>query len=164
MNSSQLPRWRLTECCDPGHREFRKLAAAGSAGGAGSSPSGEPGTGQARTFPPPPPAVSPIEGLMDTHFHSGPDVFARALDDEQGAQLYKDRGMGALVLKNHVVPTADRAWFVRKHMAGINVFGGIALNNSVGGLNPIAVDIAGRLGAKVVWLPTVDSARPQKGK
>src|SRR5207244_1203642 len=37
-------------------------------------------------------------------------------------------------------------------------FGAIALNNSVGGLNPLALDIAARLGAKVVWLPSVDNA------
>jgi sugar phosphate isomerase/epimerase len=34
----------------------------------------------------------------------------------------------------------------------------LVLNNSVGGLNPVAVDIAGRLGTKVVSLPTVNSA------
>ncbi len=160
MHSSQLPRWQLTDCCDPGHRELLKLAATGSAGVAGSSPSGEPATGKERTFPPPPPAVSPIEGLIDTHFHSGPDVFARALDDEQGAQLYKDRGMGAIVLKNHVVSTADRAWFVRKHLAGINVFGGIVLNAAVGGINPDAVQWMWRMQGgygRCVWFPTLDA-------
>jgi hypothetical protein len=40
----------------------------------------------------------------------------------------------------------------------IQAFGAIALNNSVGGLNPLALDIAGRLGARVVWLPSVDNA------
>jgi hypothetical protein len=66
---------------------------------------------QVRVFPPPPPAVSPIAGLMDTHVHTAPDVFGRALDDEEAAILYRDRGLEALVLKNHVLPTADRAWF-----------------------------------------------------
>ena len=71
---------------------------------------------QVRVFPPPPPAVSPIAGLMDTHVHAAPDVFGRSLDDEEVAILYKDRGLEALVLKNHVVPTADRAWFARKQL------------------------------------------------
>jgi hypothetical protein len=122
-------------------------------GATGSTPS-------PRKFPPPPPAVSPIVGLFDTHFHSGPDVFGRALDDEQGAQLYKDHGMEGLVLKNHMVPTADRAWFVRKHLAGIKVFGGIALNAAVGGINPDAVQWMWRMQGgygRSVWFPTIDS-------
>src|SRR4051794_23769272 len=70
---------------------------------------------QARNFSPPPPLVSPIAGLMDTHIHSAPDVFGRSLDDDQVAGLARERGMEAIVLKNHVVTTADRAWFARKH-------------------------------------------------
>jgi hypothetical protein len=98
--------------------------------------------------------------LIDTHFHSGPDVFGRSLDDEQGAQLYKEHGMRAVVLKNHVVPTADRAWFVRKHLSGIQVFGGITLNAAVGGINPDAVQWMWRMqGAygRCVWFPTIDA-------
>src|SRR5207237_9775737 len=83
---------------------------------------------QVRVFPPPPPAVSPIAGLMDTHVHAAPDVFGRSLDDEEVAILYKERGLEALVLKHHVANPADRAWFARKHVAGLTVFGGIVLN------------------------------------
>jgi len=61
-------------------------------------------------------------------------------------------------LKSHYVCTADRAALIRQMYPDVKAYGGIVLNNAVGGLNPIAVDIAGRLGAKVVWLPTVDSA------
>jgi len=121
----------------------------------GGAPSAKP-----RTFPPPPPAVSPIEDLIDTHFHSGPDVFGRALDDEQGAELCRDRGMAAVVLKSHVVPTADRAWLARKHLPGIKVFGGIVLNSAVGGINPDAVEWLWRMQGgygRCVWFPTIDS-------
>ena len=127
-------------------------AAAGAGGGAAAP--------QPRKFPPPPPAVSPIVDLFDTHFHSGPDVFGRAFDDEEAAQLYKDHGMGGIVLKNHVTSTADRAWFVRKHLQGIKVFGGIALNAAVGGINPDAVQWMWRMQGgygRCVWFPTVDS-------
>src|SRR5262249_61306028 len=89
-----------------------------------------------RVFPPPPPGVSPIAGLMDPHVHAAPDVFGRSLDDEEVAILYKDRGLEALVLKNHVLPTAGRAWFARKHVAGLKVFGGVVLNSPAGGINP----------------------------
>src|SRR2546430_3930407 len=77
---------------------------------------------------------------MDTHVHAAPDVFGRSLDDEEMAIIYKDRGLEALVLKNHVATTADRAWFARKHVAGLKVFGGIVLNSAVGGINPDAVN------------------------
>jgi hypothetical protein len=42
---------------------------------------------------------------------------------------------------------------------GFRVFGGIALNLSVGGLNPHAVRAALKLGAKTVWLPTLHSLK-----
>ena len=173
MHSSELPRWRVTDCCDAEPRHLSALAAAD--GDPNSSPaksreithesqpgkaSGDPAPEPARKFPPPPPSVSPIKDLIDTHFHSGPDVFGRAMDDEQGAQLYKDNGMGAIVLKNHVTSTADRAWFVRKHLAGIKVFGGIALNAAVGGINPDAVQWMWRMQGgygRCVWFPTIDS-------
>lgn len=157
MHSCQLFRWRLTHCCDAMPRGLASALPSGDAEGAAGG--GAP-PAQVRTFPPPPPATSPIEDLIDTHFHSGPDVFGRVLDDEQGAELYRDRGMAAVVLKNHVVPTADRAWFVRKHLAGIKVFGGIALNAAVGGINPDAVEWSWRMQGgygRCVWFPTIDS-------
>jgi hypothetical protein len=97
---------------------------------------------------------------MDTHVHTAPDVFGRALDDVELAGLYKERGLEALVLKNHVVTTADRAWFARKHVEGLKVFGGIVLNSAVGGINPDAVNWMWRMQGgfgRVVWFPTFDS-------
>jgi Family of unknown function (DUF6282) len=113
-----------------------------------------------RKFPPPPPDVSPIAELMDTHVHSSPDAFGRAMDDEEAAQLYKDKGVAAIVLKSHVVPTADRAWFVRKHVAGIKAFGGVVLNGAVGGINADAVQWLTRMQGgygRCVWFPTIDA-------
>ncbi|HEX6511306.1 MAG TPA: DUF6282 family protein [Chloroflexota bacterium] len=99
-----------------------------------------------------------LKGAYDTHVHSGPDVLPRKFDDFELARRAQQTGMAGFVLKSHYICTADRAALVRKAFPGVEAFGGLALNNSVGGLNPIAVDIAGRLGNKVVWLPTVDSA------
>ena len=161
MHPFQLPRWQITDCCDSVPRRLTAAAPAEDrASGGGGPDGGGSAAAQVRNFPPPPPAVSPIEGLIDTHFHSGPDVFGRALDDEQGAQLYRDKGMEAVVLKNHVVPTADRAWFVRKHLTGIKVFGGIVLNAAVGGINPDAVQWMWRMQGgygRCVWFPTIDA-------
>jgi Family of unknown function (DUF6282) len=107
-----------------------------------------------------PPAVSPIEGLIDFHVHAGPDVFGRAVDDDESAQLYIARKAEAVVLKNHVAVTADRAWLARKHNPGIKAFGGVGLNGPAGGINPEAAQwmwrMQGGLG-RVVWFPTFDA-------
>jgi hypothetical protein len=46
---------------------------------------------------------------------------------------------------------------VRAAVPGVQVLGAIVLNRAVGGVNPVAVEIAAREGARKVWLPTVDS-------
>ena len=142
MKPFTLPRWRFTNCCGHtwGHptkphafdvatdgrsrRDFLKTAAAGVAGLAALGSLPAKAAAQVRVFPPPPPAVSPIDGLIDFHNHCAPDAFGRAVDDDEMAQLYKARGVEIVVLKNHVALTADRAWLVRKHNPGIKAFGG----------------------------------------
>ena len=110
-------------------------------------------------FPAPPPKVSPAQGTIDFHGHSEPDVFGRSMDDIDVAVVAKRKGIRGLVLKNHVTMTADRAVLVMKAVPGIEIFGGIVLNNAVGGINPAAVEWMQRLSGgrgKVVWLPTFD--------
>lgn len=98
-----------------------------------------------------------LQGAFDTHIHSAPDVMPRKFEDIGLVKRATGVGMAGFVLKSHYNCTVDRATLLRRMFPGVKVFGGIVLNNSVGGLNPIAVDVAGRLGNKVVWLPTVDS-------
>jgi len=109
-----------------------------------------------------PPALqgNPLEGTIDFHVHSGPDESARSLDDIEVASKAREYKMRAIVLKNHLTMTADRAYIAQKIVPGIEVFGGIVLNRAVGGINPEAVwrmvNFTGRRG-KVVWLPTMDA-------
>src|SRR6201986_5413192 len=65
--------------------------------------------------------------------------------------------MAGFVLKSHYGSTAERAAVVRAAVPGTDVLGAIPLNRAVGGINPLAVEIAAREGARTVWLPTVDS-------
>jgi len=130
---------------------------------------GQPGKGPAREasentgvqgYAPPPPAVSPIRGLIDFHTHASPDVFGRSVDDDELASLAAARQMEAVVFKSHVTLTADRAWLARKHVPGVKVFGGVTLNSAVGGLNPQAVEWMWRMQGgfgRVVWFPTFDA-------
>ena len=120
--------------------------------------------GQA-AFPPPPPKVSPAAGVIDMHAHTHPDVFGRSIDDVDLATLAKARGMRGIVIKNHISETASRAALAMKAVPGIEVWGGIVLNNAVGGINPVAVEWMHRFygsRGKVVWLPTFESDKHVK--
>ena len=81
----------------------------------------------------------------------------RSTDDISLAHRFLELGMAGFVMKSHYTSTAERASVVRTAVPGIEAFGAIALNRAVGGLNPLAVEIAAREGARIVWMPTVDS-------
>ena len=101
-----------------------------------------------------------LTGVIDFHAHSDPDSRPRSIDAIDLAKLAKARGMRGLVLKNHFEPTASLAYLVRKEVPGLEVFGGISLDLTVGGMNPAAVEhmasVKGGWG-RVVWMPTFDS-------
>ena len=98
-----------------------------------------------------------LRGAYDTHMHISPDVVERKIDDITLAKRFQELGMDGFVLKSHYGSTAERASVVRAAVPGINALGAVALNRAVGGINPLAVEIAAREGARTVWLPTVDS-------
>ncbi len=101
-----------------------------------------------------------LQGVIDIHAHCDPDDRPRSIDAIDLAKLARDRGMRGLVLKNHYEPTESVAYLVRKVVPGIEIFGGIALNRTVGGVNPAAVErmvrVKGGWG-RVVWMPTFDA-------
>jgi hypothetical protein len=99
-----------------------------------------------------------LRGAIDLHIHAAPDAIPRLLDDYQLAQEALEVGMGGLVLKSHHMMTADRARLAQKQFPTLKIAGGLALNYpACGGLNPEAVKVAIRLGAAIVWLPTISS-------
>jgi hypothetical protein len=98
-----------------------------------------------------------VRGAFDLHVHVGPDVVPRLIDDLTLARRFAELGLEGFVLKSHYTSTAERAAVVRETVPGVTVLGAIALNRAVGGINPVAVEIAAREGARTVWLPTVDS-------
>jgi Family of unknown function (DUF6282) len=103
---------------------------------------------------------NPLAGVIDIHVHCAPDSTPRSIDAIDLARLAAKRGMRGLVLKNHYQPTASLAYIVRKELPGIEVFGGVDLNLSVGGMNPFAVEhMAATTGGygRVVWMSTFDS-------
>jgi hypothetical protein len=105
-----------------------------------------------------------LEGAYDLQIHVGPDVIARRIDDIDCAKEFLAHAMKGFVLKSHYIQTGERAQVVTKAVPGSRVFGAVTLNHSVGGLNPVAVELAGRTGCKIVCMPTVDAENETAGR
>lgn len=103
-----------------------------------------------------------VRGGFDLHVHVGPDVVERRIDDVTLARRFQDVGLEGFVLKSHYTSTAERAEVVRGVVPGVRAMGAVALNRAVGGMNPLAVEIAAIEGARTVWMPTVDSLVEQE--
>ena len=102
-----------------------------------------------------------LQGVIDMHVHSNPDLRTRAYDDFELMEAGIRVGARAIVIKTHQGTTMDRAYLCNRHNQVVHggdnhftMFGSITLNRVVGGINPVAVETALKLGAKVVWLPT----------
>ena len=101
-----------------------------------------------------------LAGIIDFHTHAGPDSRPRSMDDIEAARQFKAAGLRGMVLKNHFTMTGDRAALAMSQVDGLEIFGGVVLNRSVGGINPEMVRqmVAFEGGrGKVVWLPTFDA-------
>ncbi|MCS7023168.1 MAG: DUF6282 family protein [Bryobacteraceae bacterium] len=101
-----------------------------------------------------------LEGVLDLHAHAGPDSVPRSIDALALAKLAHAKGFRGIVLKNHYEPTASWAALARAQTPGLEIFGGIVLNRSVGGINPAAVEQMTRVygsWGRIVWMPTFDA-------
>ncbi len=96
-----------------------------------------------------------LRGCYDLHVHAAPDGnAARRMDAMEAARCAYEAEMGGFVLKSHDYNTAPLTYALNRMYPGLRVFGAIALNRAVGGVNPAAVEVAAGLGAQVVWMPT----------
>ena len=102
-----------------------------------------------------------LKGIVDLHIHTAPDVRQRKMNDLEIMEAAVERGVRAVVIKSHVMPTVGRAAIVNKvkeekygSTSDFQMYGGVALNHFVGGINPWAVETALKLGGKLVWMPT----------
>lgn len=99
-----------------------------------------------------------IQGAIDLHVHSAPDILPRRMDDIEMAQRIQQSGMAGYCIKSHYFCTSERARLMNRLYPGSRAIGTVTLNSSVGGINPSAVEMAARSGARLVWFPTCDSA------
>ncbi len=110
-----------------------------------------------------------LAGAIDTHVHSEEEY--QILDGGSGDMVQivrraQEKGMRAIVFKSLKFETATRAYIAQKQVPGIQVFGGLSLDLSVGGLNPEAVDAIARMklpNMKLIWMPVFDSAAAERG-
>lgn len=106
-----------------------------------------------------------LTGICDMHVHTMPDIRPRAYTDFDLMEAGIRVGARAIVLKSHHGTTMNRAFLCNEYNQKVHhgdndftMFGSITLNDAIGGLNPVAVDTALRMGAKVIWLPTTGAA------
>ena len=99
-----------------------------------------------------------MKDAIDIHIHIGPDPNRRRrVNGYEAAVQAKEAGMRGVVFKSHDYNTTPVAYTVQQLVPEVALFGGVALDIEVGGLNPEAVDAAGKLGSKIVWMPTFTS-------
>jgi Family of unknown function (DUF6282) len=105
-----------------------------------------------------------VQGAYDLHVHVSPDVPRRKIDDVTLAHRFAEAGLAGFGLKSHYTSTAERAQIVSAAVPGVRAIGTLTLNQAVGGMNALAVEIAAREGARIVWMPTVDSPAETAGR
>ena len=103
-----------------------------------------------------------LKGAYDLHIHCGPDVVPRALTGLEMAKRAKKCGMAGIALKAHYGCTCQEAALVNELVPECRTIGTLTMNSATGGVSPMAVEAAARLGAKIIWCPTFDSASQQK--
>lgn len=99
--------------------------------------------------------MASVQGAWDLHLHAAPSLFERRADARETAETCHRAGMAGIVLKAHHGSTVEAAAALDRRFGELRVLGGVVLNLFSGGLNPYAVDAALRLGAAIVWLPTI---------
>jgi len=102
-----------------------------------------------------------LDGAVDLHVHPAPSPLPRRIGAVEAAELAGAAGFEAIVVKSHHHSTVMDVQALESNGSrpanGTRVFGGIALNSAVGGLNPHAVDLALKMGGRIVWFPTIGS-------
>jgi len=100
-----------------------------------------------------------LKGAIDIHLHSGPSPMPRRINHVEAAQQAAAAGFRAILVKCHYHSTVTDVLAMEAQLRDVptQVFGGVALNTVAGGLNLHAVDLAVRLGGRMVWFPTISS-------
>jgi len=101
-----------------------------------------------------------MKGALDLHVHSGPSTMPRQLDHFQAVEQAAAAGMRGILFKDHHYSVAPFLPIMERLLSqhGVAMYGGLVLNNSTGGLDPFVVDAQLKMGARLIWMPTAQSA------
>lgn len=103
-----------------------------------------------------------LRGAYDLHIHCGPDVIPRSVTGLEMARRAAACEMAGFALKAHYGCTCQEAALINELVPACRAIGTLTMNSSTGGVSPMAVEAAARLGARIIWCPTFDSASQQK--
>ncbi|SDI35480.1 DUF6282 family protein [Natribacillus halophilus] len=103
-----------------------------------------------------------LEGAIELHAHSSPSIFPRRQTDWALVEDVYQAGMNGIVLKAHEGATHDRATLLQEKYPSLTLAGGLVCNLFTGGISSHAVDMALRMGASVIWMPTLSAAQHQR--
>jgi uncharacterized protein DUF6282 len=101
-------------------------------------------------------------GIWDAYCHTAPCVLPRWGSAVDVAAEAAAHSFGGVVLQSHHEGTLGRAAAAAQAVPGIRVLGGVTLNEYCGGLSVKTVRAHLLAGARIVWLPTTDSAAHAK--
>lgn len=100
-----------------------------------------------------------LVGAIDLHCHSGPSVMPRRLNHVEAIREAEAAGLRAILFKDHYYSVSPVAELLKETLAPkIQLLTGVPLNNTLGGLNPYAVEHGFKLNARLVWMPTFSAA------
>ena len=109
-----------------------------------------------------------LNNVIDMHVHTAPDICQRTYNDLELTAAAVRAGARAIVIKGHHCATMARAALCNAYNRRafdsnpFVMYGGLVLNYEAGGLNSQAVRTALEMGAKVIWLPTVDAENDRR--
>lgn len=106
-----------------------------------------------------------LRGAVDLHCHSGPSVMKRSLTHLEAIRDAEAVGMRAILFKDHYYPATATIGLLSEERfprTEISLFAGVPLNNALGGLNRYAVEHELKLGARLVWMPTLSAQNHQR--
>ena len=85
-----------------------------------------------------------LSGTVDMQIHLAPDIVQRSSTETIFAKLASQAGLFGWLSKCHHLATAGRQIIINDSTSnsGAKFFGSVALNNSMGGLNAYAVEVA----------------------
>lgn len=101
-----------------------------------------------------------LQGVVDFHVHCYPSFMERACDFVELCYSAERAGYKAIGHKDHNYASAGLASEIKKNRfanSPLQIFGTLAMNQSVGGLDPVALESALTFGTRAVWFPTVSA-------